>query len=70
MRQTNTGLRFWAYVTLAQLGVTIDSFASTVPMGRIGQTAEITQAVVFLCSDAVATLRDNLITVDGGSTAS
>ena len=39
---------------LGQLGITIDNFAATVPMGRMGQAAEIAQAVVFLCSDAAS----------------
>ncbi|MEH2353448.1 glucose 1-dehydrogenase [Nostoc sp.] len=39
---------------LEQLGTTIDSFASTVPMGRVRQAEEIAQAVIFLCSDAAS----------------
>ncbi|MEH1949325.1 MAG: SDR family oxidoreductase [Nostoc sp.] len=39
---------------LEPLGITVDSFASTVPMGRVGQAEEIAQAVIFLCSDAAS----------------
>ncbi len=37
-----------------QMGITFDDLGSMVPMGRIGQAAEIAQAVVFLCSDAAS----------------
>ncbi len=37
-----------------QIGITFDDLGSMVPIGRIGQTTEIAQAVVFLCSDAAS----------------
>ena len=55
---------------LGQLGITIDNFAATVPMGRMGQAAEIAQAVVFLCSDAASYITGQPLVVDGGATAS
>lgn len=37
-----------------QMGITFDDIGSMVPMGRIGQAAEIAQAVIFLCTDAAS----------------
>ena len=45
-----------------------DSFASTVPMGRLGQAAEIAQVVVFLCSDAASYITGQPLVIDGGYT--
>ncbi|MBC7971459.1 MAG: SDR family oxidoreductase, partial [Verrucomicrobia bacterium] len=50
-------------------GSTVDSFASTVPMGRMGQAKEIAQAVVFLCSDAASYITGQPLVIDGGFTA-
>lgn len=52
-----------------QVGRTADGFASTVPMGRMGQAAEIAQAVVFLCSDAASYITGQPLVIDGGFTA-
>lgn len=52
-----------------QGGSTADSFASTVPMGRMGQATEIAQAVVFLCSDAASYITGQPLVIDGGFTA-
>jgi NAD(P)-dependent dehydrogenase (short-subunit alcohol dehydrogenase family) len=46
-----------------------DDYASTVPMGRIGQTEEIAQSVVFLCSDAASYITEQSLVIDGGYTA-
>ncbi len=55
---------------LEQLGTTVDSFASTVPMGRVGQAEEIAQAVIFLCSDAASYITGQPLAIDGGYTVS
>jgi NAD(P)-dependent dehydrogenase (short-subunit alcohol dehydrogenase family) len=55
--------------TVEQMNTTVDDLASTVPMGRMGQAAEIAQAVVFLCSDAASYITGQPLIVDGGFTA-
>ena len=52
-----------------QMGSTADELASTVPMGRMGQAAEIAQIVVFLCSDAASYITGQPLVIDGGFTA-
>lgn len=54
--------------SLDRMGITADDFASTVPMGRIGQAEEIAQAVVFLCSDAASYITGQPLVIDGGFT--
>lgn len=54
--------------SLDRMGITADDFASTVPMGRIGQVEEIAQAVVFLCSDAASYITGQPLVIDGGFT--
>lgn len=51
-------------------GITADAIAAMVPMGRMGQAAEIAQAVVFLCSDTASYITGQPLVVDGGATAS
>ncbi|MBW4571953.1 MAG: SDR family oxidoreductase [Tolypothrix carrinoi HA7290-LM1] len=55
--------------TVEQMGITVDGLASMVPMGRMGQAAEIAQAVVFLCSDAASYITGQRLVIDGGFTA-
>ncbi|MBW4685496.1 MAG: SDR family oxidoreductase [Komarekiella atlantica HA4396-MV6] len=51
-----------------RLGFTADDVATIVPMGRIGQVAEIAQVVVFLCSDAASYITGQPLAIDGGVT--
>ncbi len=53
-----------------QMGITFDDLGSMVPMGRIGQTTVIAQAVVFLCSNAARYITGQPLAIDGGYTVS
>ena len=66
----NPGLIATAMIDRLSSGSTdTDDFASMVPMGRMGQAAEIAQAVVFLCSDAASYITGQPLVIDGGFTA-
>ncbi|MBD3887525.1 SDR family oxidoreductase [Phormidium tenue FACHB-886] len=65
----NPGLIATAMIDRLSSGST-DDFASMVPMGRMGQAAEIAQAVVFLCSDAASYITGQPLVIDGGFTVS
>lgn len=54
---------------LSNTGITSEQFASTVPMGRMGQPEEIAATVVFLCSDAASYITGQSLVIDGGYTA-
>jgi NAD(P)-dependent dehydrogenase (short-subunit alcohol dehydrogenase family) len=51
-----------------QMGIEVDGLASIIPMGRIGQAAEIARAVIFLCSNAASHITGQPLVVDGGFT--
>jgi NAD(P)-dependent dehydrogenase (short-subunit alcohol dehydrogenase family) len=55
---------------LMKMGITADDLTPMVPMGRIAQSEEIAQAVVFLCSDAASYITGQPLAIDGGYTAS
>ncbi|MEP0915040.1 SDR family oxidoreductase [Leptolyngbya sp. GB1-A1] len=65
----NPGLIATAMMDRLSSGST-DDVGSTVPMGRMGQAAEIAQAVVFLCSDAASYITGQPLVIDGGFTVS
>ncbi|HEY9766979.1 MAG TPA: SDR family oxidoreductase [Coleofasciculaceae cyanobacterium] len=65
----NPGLIATAMMVRLSSGST-DDVGSTVPMGRMGQAAEIAQAVVFLCSDAASYITGQPLVIDGGYTVS
>jgi NAD(P)-dependent dehydrogenase (short-subunit alcohol dehydrogenase family) len=50
------------------MGITTDDFAAMSPMGRLGQAEEISQSVVFLCSDAASYITGQPLVIDGGYT--
>lgn len=54
---------------LSTAGNTLEQLASIVPMGRLGESAEIATTVVFLCSDAASYITGQSLLVDGGYTA-
>jgi NAD(P)-dependent dehydrogenase (short-subunit alcohol dehydrogenase family) len=54
--------------TVEQMEIVVDGLASIIPMGRIGQTAEIARSVVFLCSDAASYITGQPLVIDGGFT--
>ncbi|WP_372459921.1 SDR family oxidoreductase [Streptomyces anatolicus] len=41
---------------------------SAIPLGRLGETADVAHAVLFLASDQAAYITGQTITVDGGQT--
>ncbi|BAU15366.1 short chain dehydrogenase [Leptolyngbya sp. NIES-3755] len=64
----NPGLIATAMMNRLSSGST-DDVGSTVPMGRMGQAAEVAQTVVFLCSDAASYITGQPLVIDGGLTA-
>jgi NAD(P)-dependent dehydrogenase (short-subunit alcohol dehydrogenase family) len=42
------------------------ALTATVPMGRLGLTEELANAIVFLASDAASFINGHILNVDGG----
>jgi NAD(P)-dependent dehydrogenase (short-subunit alcohol dehydrogenase family) len=42
------------------------ALVTTVPMGRLGLTEELANAIVFLASDAASFINGHILNVDGG----
>ncbi len=47
----------------------LEAITAMHPMGRIGEVAEVANAVLFLCSDASPFITGHALTIDGGMTA-
>ena len=45
------------------------ALAATVPMGRLGLTEELANAIVFIASDEASFITGHVLNVDGGHTA-
>lgn len=44
----------------------LDKILPTIPLGRIGQTQEVADAVAFLCSDKASYITGQILSVNGG----
>ncbi|MEV6790746.1 SDR family oxidoreductase [Streptomyces sp. NPDC051320] len=55
-----------AYAKLGVAQETVDSWADTIPLGRIGRPGDIAEAVAFLASDAAGYVTGNNLIVSGG----
>jgi NAD(P)-dependent dehydrogenase (short-subunit alcohol dehydrogenase family) len=51
------------------MGDALDALATTLPLGRPAEVAEIASAIVFLASDAAAYISGAIVPVDGGRRA-
>ncbi|MXP23534.1 glucose 1-dehydrogenase [Gordonia sp. HNM0687] len=51
------------------MGENLDLIAQSIPMGRIGKTTDVADAVVFLASDRAGFITGALLPVDGGRAA-
>ena len=45
------------------------ALTTTVPMGRLGLTEELANAIVFIASDEASFITGHILNVDGGKTA-
>ena len=45
------------------------ALATTVPMGRLGLSEELANAIVFIASDEASFITGHVLNVDGGKTA-
>jgi meso-butanediol dehydrogenase / (S,S)-butanediol dehydrogenase / diacetyl reductase len=59
----------WVRRLVEDVGESLDALRARQPMGRLGSTDEIAQAVLYLASDAAAFVTGSALVIDGGLTA-
>jgi len=59
----------WVRRLVEEVGESLDALRARQPMGRLGTTDEIAQAVLYLASDAAAFITGTGLVIDGGLTA-
>jgi NAD(P)-dependent dehydrogenase (short-subunit alcohol dehydrogenase family) len=59
----------WVRRLVEEVGESLDALRARQPMGRLGQTDEIAEAVLYLASDAAAFVTGTALVIDGGLTA-
>jgi NAD(P)-dependent dehydrogenase (short-subunit alcohol dehydrogenase family) len=59
----------WVRRLVDDIGESLDALRARQPMGRLGSTDEIAQAVLYLASDAAAFVTGSALVIDGGLTA-
>jgi 2-keto-3-deoxy-L-fuconate dehydrogenase len=59
----------WVRRLVEDVGESLDALRARQPMGRLGTTEEIAQAVLYLASDAAAFVTGSALVIDGGLTA-
>jgi NAD(P)-dependent dehydrogenase (short-subunit alcohol dehydrogenase family) len=59
----------WVRRLVEDVGESLDALRARQPMGRLGDPAEIAQAVLYLASDDAAFVTGSSLVIDGGMTA-
>ena len=59
----------WVRRLVDEVGESLDALRARQPMGRLGTTDEVAQAVLYLASDAAAFVTGTGLVIDGGLTA-
>jgi NAD(P)-dependent dehydrogenase (short-subunit alcohol dehydrogenase family) len=59
----------WVRRLVEDAGESLDALRARQPMGRLGTTDEIAEAVLYLASDAAAFVTGSALVIDGGLTA-
>ena len=59
----------WVRRLVEDVGESLDALRARQPMGRLGRTEEIAEAVLYLASDAAAFVTGTALVIDGGLTA-
>jgi NAD(P)-dependent dehydrogenase (short-subunit alcohol dehydrogenase family) len=59
----------WVRRLVEELGESLDALRARQPMGRLGTTDEIAEAIAYLASDSAAFVTGSVLVIDGGLTA-